>query len=235
MELTPKLRDIMIKTHVLALFITLLPSFELLLWHNTLYFTKQKLCILKTTILQGKTDINAEDNILLQNTSIGIDLGTTYSLISVVKQNTERVHIVKINNQNAVPSVVSYTSSGEIFVGVRALEVLIQSPSNTFSSIKRIIGKNSEAIKKETDKSIWLPRFSKKNKEEPPRLFIPALKREVTAEGISAEILKYLLRKASEYLDGEIISRAVITVPAYFDFDQRAGTHYILYMLYNIS
>ncbi|HKV42391.1 MAG TPA: Hsp70 family protein, partial [Blastocatellia bacterium] len=126
--------------------------------------------------------------------SIGIDLGTTYSLIAVVEGGKPRILARK--DQKLVPSVVGVNESGDIIVGTAALNQYVLAPERTVRSIKRRMG--SEITVALGD-----------------RKFFP--------EEISAEILRYLKAMAEEVL-GDRVDRAVITVPAYFSDGQRQAT-----------
>ncbi len=126
---------------------------------------------------------------------IGIDLGTTYSCVSVVEGGEPTV-IVNTEGDRTTPSVVAFTSDGERLVGKIAKNQAVQNPNRTVTSIKRHMGKNFAA---DIDGKKYKP------------------------EEISAMILQKLKADAEAYL-GETVTQAVITVPAYFEDSQRQAT-----------
>ena len=127
---------------------------------------------------------------------VGIDLGTTNSLISFINKNGYPEVIPNSMGFRTTPSIVSFTPEGDIFVGREALENETYYPDSTFRSIKRHMGTNYR---------------------------ISAFDKEYSPEQISAEILKKLKQDAETFI-GEKIEGAVITVPAYFNNDQRQST-----------
>ena len=126
---------------------------------------------------------------------IGIDLGTTYSCVSVVEGGEPTV-IVNTEGDRTTPSVVAFTSDGERLVGKIAKNQAVQNPNRTVTSIKRHMGKNFSV---DIDGKKYKP------------------------EEISAMILQKLKADAEAYL-GETVTQAVITVPAYFEDSQRQAT-----------
>lgn len=151
-------------------------------------------------------EIKQDDSI-----SIGIDLGTSNSVISY--HDGEKLEIISDNHGKLIPSAVFY-GENEILVGKKALDK--QSDSLIFKSIKRFMGKPAEDFNKE-DTLYQI-------KENQSSL---ALKNQqnkfVAVEEISAEILKYI-KKIAEEKTGKKVKSAVITVPAYFDENQRIAT-----------
>jgi molecular chaperone DnaK len=150
---------------------------------------------------------------------VGIDLGTTNSVISVLEGANPNV-IPNAEGGRTTPSVVAYTTNGETLVGQIAKRQAVVNPENTFSSVKRFMGCNYEEIKDE------LPRISYKvNKDSNGniKIYSPILKKEFSPEEISAAILKKLVNDASRFLK-ETVTQAIITVPAYFNDSQRLAT-----------
>lgn len=181
----------------------------------------------------------------LPHTSIGIDLGTTYSLVSLLEKG--RPKIIKVDGKATMPSVVSYVlRNGSVVpvVGNEARQYDSTNSLNTFTSIKRIMGKSLEHIKKMNEKQFTskirkgLDVFSAK-RDPHAHLFCPILKSTISAEEVSAVILRKLIDAAEkhvvernaalgsampEHAATRHIKNAVITVPAYFTQDQREAT-----------
>lgn len=141
--------------------------------------------------------------------------------------------IVPIAGRPVMPSIVTYCEDGSTIVGEAARQQEVCNPRNTFSSVKRIIGKSSKEAKSGRDRcfsSKILP--SDAMNSVSCRLVCPALNSTVTPEEVSSLILKKLIAEASSYMNQRtrqlnstnIVSRAVITVPAYFSRFQREAT-----------
>jgi molecular chaperone DnaK len=128
--------------------------------------------------------------------AVGIDLGTTNSVVSVLEAG-EPVVIPNAEGSRTTPSVVGFSKSGEILVGEVAKRQAITNPDRTVRSVKREMGDKSWSL--QIDQKAW------------------------TAQEISAQILTKLKRDAEAYL-GDQVTQAVITVPAYFDDAQRQAT-----------
>jgi hypothetical protein len=118
------------------------------------------------------------------------------------------------------PSVVAYTKNGDRLVGQIAKRQAVINPENTFYSVKRFIGRKSQEVSDELKQVSYVV---KSDSNGNIKLECPALKKEFSAEEMSAEVLRKLATDASTYL-GETISQAVITVPAYFNDSQRQAT-----------
>nr|QOU10626.1 heat shock protein 70 [Pedospumella sp. Jangsampo120217C5] len=149
---------------------------------------------------------------------VGIDLGTTNSVVAVLEGAIPNV-IPNAEGNRTTPSIVAYTQGGEILVGQLAKRQSVVNPSNTFFSIKRFIGCKYEEIKEE------IKRIPYKIKEDNSKIKIvcPNLAREFSPEEISASVLKKLVNDASRYLK-ESVTQAIVTVPAYFNDSQRLAT-----------
>ena len=147
---------------------------------------------------------------------IGIDLGTTRSLVAVVRSGKAQVLEADTSKDTLLPSVVYYPSTGTPLVGYRALAQLPTDPQNTIISAKRFMGRSQTDIK-----------FSHPYKLVGKKDAMPAF---VTAQGevspveVSARILSTLKQRAASALPEDSIAGAVITVPAYFDEAQRQAT-----------
>jgi molecular chaperone DnaK len=149
---------------------------------------------------------------------VGIDLGTTNSLVATVDSGIPFV-IADANGQRLTPSVVHFPSAtAEPIVGHEANRVRVLKPAETVYSVKRFIGRRSSEIADE-EKSVTFP----VNAENSGAVMIPIHGKNYSPEEISAEILKKLKRDAENYF-GETVTRAVITVPAYFNDAQRNAT-----------
>ncbi|MDO5768324.1 MAG: Fe-S protein assembly chaperone HscA [Psychrobacter sp.] len=147
---------------------------------------------------------------------IGIDLGTTHSLVAVVRSGQAQVIEAADANDTLLPSVVYYPQSGEPIVGHQALGYSDASAASTIASAKRFMGRSQADIK-----------FSHPYTLTGDTAAMPAF---VTAQGnispvaVSAQILKTLIDRAKLALPEDSIEGAVITVPAYFDEAQRQAT-----------
>ncbi len=148
---------------------------------------------------------------------IGIDLGTTNSVVAIVEGGKASV-IRSKEGQNTTPSVVAYTKDGERLVGVVAKRQAITNPENTIYSAKRFIGQNYSDVANEVNRYPY-----KIAKQSNGSIAIVAQDKEYSPQEISAAILSSLKQAAEDYL-GQRVSEAVITVPAYFNDAQRQAT-----------
>ena len=148
---------------------------------------------------------------------VGIDLGTTNSLVAIVENGTPRV-IPGPDGRNLVPSVVYFDESGTKLVGNAAHEKMVEKPKNTIFSIKRFMGKGLADVRQDL---ALLPFEVSSSSDTIVRLKV--FGREYTPPHISSFILRELKRNAEAALGEEIIN-AVITVPAYFNDAQRQAT-----------
>ncbi|HEY2597365.1 MAG TPA: molecular chaperone DnaK [Candidatus Dormibacteraeota bacterium] len=151
--------------------------------------------------------------------TVGIDLGTTNSVIAVM-EGGEPVVIPNSEGSRTTPSVVAFTKSGERLVGQLARRQAAVNPENTISSIKRFMGRKFSEV--ESERKI-VPYEVKAGKDDRVVVWIPNANKEFTPEEISAMILQKLKTDAEAYL-GEKVTDAVITVPAYFNDSQRQAT-----------
>jgi molecular chaperone DnaK len=148
---------------------------------------------------------------------IGIDLGTTNSVVSVMEGNNPKV-IPNEQGNDTTPSMVAYTKDGKRLVGTLAKRQAVTNPENTISSAKRFIGMKYDQIKNEAESMPY-----KTVKRSNGDVGIVAQGKEYTPQEISAAVLSYLKQTAESYL-GSTVDSAVITVPAYFNDSQRQAT-----------
>jgi molecular chaperone DnaK len=150
---------------------------------------------------------------------VGIDLGTTNSVVAVMEGGKPAV-IPNAEGFRTTPSVIAYTKNGDRLVGQIAKRQAVINPDNTFYSVKRFIGRKSDEVSEELKQVSYVV---KTDGQGNIKLECPALKRDFAAEEMSAEVLRKLVDDASKYL-GEQVKQAVITVPAYFNDSQRQAT-----------
>jgi len=150
---------------------------------------------------------------------IGIDLGTTNSVVSVMEGGQPTV-ISTSEGGRLCPSVVAFNKNGERLVGQTAKRQAVVNSDNTIYSIKRFIGRHFEETEVERN---MVPFNVVKGSSDDVRVKIPVNNREYSPQEISAMILGKLKADAEAYL-GESVTQAVITVPAYFNDSQRQAT-----------
>ncbi|MCB4808991.1 molecular chaperone DnaK [Tamlana sp. 62-3] len=148
---------------------------------------------------------------------IGIDLGTTNSCVSVMEGN-EPVVIPNAEGKRTTPSVIAFVEGGEIKVGDPAKRQAVTNPTKTVYSIKRFMGNKYSESKNEAER---VPYKVVKGDNDTPRVDIDG--RLYTPQELSAMVLQKMKKTAEDYL-GADVSRAVITVPAYFNDSQRQAT-----------
>ncbi len=151
------------------------------------------------------------------NKIIGIDLGTTNSVVTV-REGNDTVVIPNPEGNRTTPSVVAFTDKGEIKVGDPAKRQAITNPERTISSIKRFMGNKYSEVKEEVER---VPYKVVQGPNDTPRVDING--KQYTPQEISAMILQKLKKTAEDYL-GHPVKEAVITVPAYFNDSQRQAT-----------
>jgi molecular chaperone DnaK len=152
---------------------------------------------------------------------IGIDLGTTNSVVAVMEGSDPMV-IATAEGGNTAPSVVAFTKKGERLVGQTAKRQAVVNPENTIYSIKRLMGRRSDAPETERTRKM-VPYAIVAGPQQDARVSVPVVNQTYSPQEISAFILQKLKRDAEAYL-GETVTKAVITVPAYFDDSQRQAT-----------
>jgi molecular chaperone DnaK len=151
--------------------------------------------------------------------TVGIDLGTTNSVIAVM-EGGEPVVIPNSEGSRTTPSVVAFTKSGERLVGNLARRQAAVNPESTIYSIKRFMGRTYSEV--ESERKI-VPYKVKPGKDDRVVVEVPSAGKDLTPEEISAMVLQKLKADAEAYL-GEKVTDAVITVPAYFNDSQRQAT-----------
>ena len=148
---------------------------------------------------------------------IGIDLGTTNSVVAVMEGGSAKV-IPNEEGQNTTPSVVAFTKDGKRLVGVLAKRQAVTNPENTIFSAKRFIGHKYDEIGQDAQHVPY--KIAKRPNGD---VAIVAQGKEYSPQEISAAILGKLKQAAENYL-GHAVKEAVITVPAYFNDAQRQAT-----------
>ncbi|MBT8485413.1 MAG: molecular chaperone DnaK [Phycisphaerales bacterium] len=148
---------------------------------------------------------------------IGIDLGTTNSVVAVMEGEQPKV-LINSSGNRTTPSVVAFTDKGERLVGQPARHQQVTNPSNTIFSIKRFMGRRVSEVESE-EKIVPFEIVG-----EPDEFVqVKARDKNYTPQEVSAMILQELKKTAEDYL-GEKVEKAVITVPAYFNDSQRQAT-----------
>lgn len=150
---------------------------------------------------------------------VGIDLGTTNSVVAAIEGGQPSV-IINAEGLRTTPSIVAYTKKQELLVGQIAKRQAVINPENTFFSVKRFIGSKEAEISEDSKK---LPYKVDKDQNDNLKIKCPALNKDFSPEEISAQILRKLINDAKDYL-GQEVTKAVITVPAYFNDSQRQAT-----------
>ena len=173
----------------------------------------------------AKVSINLKDGTVVNDSQkkaeviIGIDLGTTHSLVAYIKDGKPVAISTDDHISALVPSIVHFDDDASILVGEKAKERLLSSPDNTIYSVKRLLGKSYQDLQ-ELDH-----RLSYKiiDTDDGGLVKVAIKGRYYSPIELSAEILKELKRMAQDHLQADI-SKAVITVPAYFNDAQRQAT-----------
>ena len=154
---------------------------------------------------------------MASNKIIGIDLGTTNSVVTVMEGSTPKVLINQQGNR-LTPSVVGFTDKGEKLVGQPARHQQVSNPKNTVFSIKRFIGRRHAEVSSEEK---MVPYGVVGGPEELVKVGVRD--KEYTPQEISAMVIQDLKKTAEDYL-GDTVEKAVVTVPAYFNDSQRQAT-----------
>lgn len=147
---------------------------------------------------------------------IGIDLGTTNSCVSIIDKDVKIIS--NEEGSRTTPSVVAKDNNGEYLVGQIAKRQAVVNPENTISSVKRLIGLSYEEVKNE-EKNVSYKIINDEGKVKIQLTDGTKL----TLQEVSAKVLQKMKRAAEDYL-GEIVTEAVVTVPAYFNDTQRQAT-----------
>lgn len=150
---------------------------------------------------------------------VGIDLGTTNSVVAVL-EGGEPVVIANAEGNRTTPSIVAFNKNKERLVGQAAKRQAVINPENTIFSIKRLMGQSVDEVKTEAER---LPYEIVSGPSGDARVRVPVTGKDYSPQEISAMILGKLKKDAEAYL-GEEVTKAVITVPAYFNDSQRQAT-----------
>jgi len=150
---------------------------------------------------------------------VGIDLGTTNSVVAVM-EGGKPVVIANAEGSRTTPSFVAFGKEGERLIGQLARRQSVLNPQNTFYAFKRFMGRRYSELSAYSKR---VPYTIRRDQADNIKVKCPALEREFAPEEISAMILRKLADEASRFL-GEPITGAVITVPAYFNDAQRQAT-----------
>ncbi|KAL5699773.1 70-kilodalton heat shock protein [Ranunculus cassubicifolius] len=150
---------------------------------------------------------------------VGIDLGTTNSAVAAMEGGKPTI-VTNAEGQRTTPSVVAYTKNGDRLVGQIAKRQAVVNPENTFFSVKRFIGRKMSEVGEESKQvSYSVVRDDNNN----VKIQCPAIGKQFAAEEISAQVLRKLVDDASKFLNDKV-TKAVVTVPAYFNDSQRTAT-----------
>ncbi len=168
----------------------------------------------KISINIKKGDLAKDEDLI-----IGIDLGTTNSLVAYIKEGKPEAVKGTDGKNTLVPSIVHFSAENQVMVGEAAKEKLISDPENTIYSVKRLMGKSYNDVQKHEGY------FGYKIIDEDTDSLVKVRVKDkfYTPIELSAEILKYLKNRIEKVL-GKSVSKAVITVPAYFNDAQRQAT-----------
>jgi len=153
------------------------------------------------------------------NKVVGIDLGTTNSVVAAIEGGQPTV-ITNAEGFRTTPSIVAYTKKEELLVGQLAKRQSVVNAANTFFSVKRFIGCKADEVSEESKE---LPYKVIKDDNGNIKIKCSSLKKDFSPEEISAQVIRKLITDAKDYL-GQDVTKAVITVPAYFNDSQRQAT-----------
>ncbi len=150
---------------------------------------------------------------------IGIDLGTTNSCVSIMENGKPKV-IENSEGTRTTPSIVAYTEDGEILVGASAKRQAVTNPKNTLFAVKRLIGRRFDEEMVQRDVKMVPYSIVRADNSD---AWVEVRGKKIAPPEISAQVLKKMKKTAEDYL-GELVTEAVITVPAYFNDSQRQAT-----------
>jgi molecular chaperone DnaK len=156
---------------------------------------------------------------IYMNKVVGIDLGTTNSVVAAIEGGQPTV-ITNAEGFRTTPSIVAYTKKEELLVGQLAKRQSVVNAANTFFSVKRFIGCKADEVSEESKE---LPYKVIKDDNGNVKIKCSSLNKDFSPEEISAQVIRKLINDAKEYL-GQEVTKAVITVPAYFNDSQRQAT-----------
>jgi len=151
---------------------------------------------------------------------IGIDLGTTNSCVAVLDDKGQPRTLVAAGGERTIPSWVSWTANGEIIVGTRARRQAVTNAASTIFGAKRLIGR-----KVNTDDVTWFAKLAPFRIVAAPNgdAWVRVQGQPISPQEIASHVLRRVRQVAEEAL-GQPVTRAVVTVPAYFDDAQRQAT-----------
>ena len=153
------------------------------------------------------------------NKVVGIDLETTNSVVAAIEGGQPTV-ITNAEGFRTTPSIVAYTKKEELLVGQLAKRQSVVNAENTFFSVKRFIGCKADEVSEESKE---LPYKVIKDNNGNIKIKCSSLNKDFSPEEVSAQVIRKLITDAKEYL-GQDVTKAVITVPAYFNDSQRQAT-----------
>jgi len=153
------------------------------------------------------------------NKVVGIDLGTTNSVVAAIEGGQPTV-ITNAEGFRTTPSIVAYTKKEELLVGQLAKRQSVVNAENTFFSVKRFIGCKADEVSEESKE---LPYKVIKDDNGNIKIKCSSLNKDFSPEEVSAQVIRKLITDAKDYL-GQEVTKAVITVPAYFNDSQRQAT-----------
>ena len=153
------------------------------------------------------------------NKVVGIDLGTTNSVVAAIESGQPTV-ITNAEGFRTTPSIIAYTKKEELLVGQLAKRQSVVNAENTFFSVKRFIGCKADEVSEESKE---LPYKVIRDDNGNIKIKCSSLNKDFSPEEVSAQIIRKLITDAKEYLSQEV-TKAVITVPAYFNDSQRQAT-----------
>jgi chaperone protein DnaK len=150
---------------------------------------------------------------------VGVDLGTTNSAVAAMEGGKPTI-VTNAEGARTTPSVVAFTKTGDRLVGQIAKRQGVVNPENTFFSVKRFIGRKMNEVQ---DESKQVPYRVKEDSSGNVKIACPNAGKDFAAEEISAQVLRKLTDDAAKFLNDKV-TKAVITVPAYFNDSQRQAT-----------
>jgi len=189
--------------------------------YTNLSLTKPGVCLKKCSKLGFvlKTNLKSSPHSVKADKTIGIDLGTTNSAAAFMEGGKPEI-IPNIEGGRTTPSVVAFSKKGERLVGQVAKRQAVVNPVNTFFSVKRFIGRKMSEVAEELKQ---VPYEVKEDEKGNIKLKSTNVNKEFAPEEISAQVLRKLVDDSQKFI-GNVVKKAVITVPAYFNDSQRQAT-----------
>ena len=162
-----------------------------------------------------------------KETILGIDLGTIYSCVGIIKNKKVFILTDEDSNDRIIPSVVRFNEKNELIIGRTAKNLIIEYPESSLYESKRLIGVKYENPNVQKDIELMKPlKIIEDQKTQKPKYVIKVNKedKEYFPEDVSSMILEYLKKIAMDYESNENVKKAIITVPAHFNDLQRQAT-----------